>query len=115
MTMRVLTLMLASGILRFVLGDSRLRAAFFYVGGARAGHSRLLLSWTMSVAPEPGSPSTAKLAASTLKSTIVGFIGPRPFAVFSQPGTLCLWQAWLLIAVFIPRLHRHRHLAQQLP
>jgi len=55
----------------------------------------------MSVTPERPSRSIGKLVISTLKSLVVGSIA-LGVLLFLPAGTLNYWQAWVLIAVFVP-------------
>jgi protein-S-isoprenylcysteine O-methyltransferase Ste14 len=55
----------------------------------------------MSVAPELHSQSIGKLVTSTLKSLVMGTIA-LGVLLFLPAGTLNYWQAWVLIAVFVP-------------
>ena len=55
----------------------------------------------MSVTPERPSRSIGKLVISTLKSLAVGSIA-LGVLLFLPAGTLNYWQAWVLIAVFVP-------------
>src|SRR5262249_43036350 len=55
----------------------------------------------MSVTPEPHSQSIGKLVISALKSLVVWSIA-LGVLLFLPAGTLNYWQAWVLIAVFVP-------------
>ena len=55
----------------------------------------------MSVTPEPHNQSIGKLVISALKSLVVGSIALGAL-LFLPAGTLNYWQAWVLIAVFVP-------------
>ena len=55
----------------------------------------------MSVTPKPHSQSIGKQVISSLKSLVVGTIA-LGVLLFLPAGTLNYWQAWVLIAVFVP-------------
>lgn len=55
----------------------------------------------MSVTPEPQRQSIGKLVLSSLRSLVLG-VAILGLLLFLPAGTLNYWQAWLLIAVFVP-------------
>jgi protein-S-isoprenylcysteine O-methyltransferase Ste14 len=55
----------------------------------------------ISVTPEPHGQSIGKQVVSSLKSLVVGTLG-LGVLLFLPAGTLNYWQAWVLIAVFVP-------------